>query len=200
MLYTLYIGANLIPATSSIHSCQTHTFYSSVQRCQTHTTTSSIKRSQPHTCQILCTKVPTTYLLHPLYKGANPIPNNPSDVSWMSRGVPSTVFPALITLLFLPTLEVFHPLPLSPAMVGGGSSSPNIQEQVPSKMSSSPVDSSHPLMVELLEMVLEVPENIWEFCIFYIILKRRTLVPLTITAPYRRSHNYHCKRPLTRLC
>jgi hypothetical protein len=71
----------------------------------------------------------------------------------MRRGVPSTVVPALITLLFL----------LPPAPCGcevappGGSSSPKIQEQVPRKISSNPVDSSHPLIVELLEMVFDVP-------------------------------------------
>jgi hypothetical protein len=84
----------------------------------------------------------------------------------MSRGVPSTVFPALITLLFLPTPEVVP--------VGGVSSSPNIQEQVPSKMSSNPVDSSHPLMVELLEMVLEVPGNILEILSSMLFLKEFT--------------------------
>jgi hypothetical protein len=93
------------------------------------------------------------YLLLPPKNGCRP--NIPPVVSCMRRGVPSTVVPALITLLFLPGCVVVLPLPASPALGGGGSEpcSPNIHEQLPKNTSSRPVDSSHPLILELLDMI-----------------------------------------------
>ena len=64
--------------------------------------------------------------------------------------------PALITLLLLPTPVFAPPCPFC-------SSSPHKQGQVAIKISSNPVDSNQPFMVELLEMVLDVlviPGNI----------------------------------------
>ena len=111
------------------------------------------------------------YLLLPPKSGANPIPNNPSDVSCSRRGFPSTVVPALITLLFLPTPLVPPPCPFC-------SSSPHKQGQMESKMSSNPVDSNQPFMVELLEMVLEVldmPGNILGSILEFKIIDKKCL-------------------------
>ena len=63
----------------------------------------------------------------PLKSGARP--NIPRDEFCSSKGVPSTVVPALMTLL------VLRPPPACP---GGGSSSPSTQEQVVVRISSSP--------------------------------------------------------------
>ena len=89
------------------------------------------------------------------------IPKIPREVSSITRGVPSTVVPALITLLFLASLGWAVVTPLDPLEVFTVSppeervcsSASQMQPQVLRKRSSKPVDSSHPLTLDLLEIV-----------------------------------------------
>ena len=157
MLYTLYTGAcyllyTQVPNSFLLHPLhkvakliQQHPLYkgpnlvpatSSVQSANHIPATSSVERCQPNP------KQPKWCFLNEKRCAINSFSS--LDYSLVSphsrgRGPPST------------------PLPCHG---GRGLLLPPKKEQVPRNMSSNPVDSSHPLIVELLEMVLEVPGNI----------------------------------------